>query len=125
MQVVDQNNEKSNIRGIMGARYVFAVPEAGQSWEMAVLKDGHWKSITFDQLKVLYMSPGGFYQNTSIPKVEGSKYYIAVPNMNEQWPAPAAIFKGEKWEPIQESELRDLAGKLEGSSLPANIQRGF
>jgi len=122
MQSLD-DHEKANIKGIYGARYVFAVPDDSQDWKMAVLKGGQWYSITYDQLSGLHASNGAFYDNTTIPPVDGARYYIAVPRQDEQWPAPAAIFEVDKWRPVTPSELQQMAGKF--SNMPANIQRGF
>jgi hypothetical protein len=90
---------------------------------MAVLKGGQWYPITYEQLSGLHASNGAFYDNSTIPPIDGARYYIAVPRMGEQWPAPAAILDGEKWRPVTGQELKQMAGKLD--NLPANIQRGF
>ena len=115
----------NEIRGILGARFIFAVPHAGQDWEMAVLKDGQWYSINYDQLKTLNMSDSVFYNNAPIPPLDNAQYYIAVPKIDQQWSAPAGIFRGEKWMPISEQEMRDMAEKFTQSNVPANVQTGL
>jgi hypothetical protein len=116
---------KNEIRGILGARFIFAIPNQGADWKIGVLKDNDWFSIDYEQLKTLNFSGASFYNDTPIPPHEEAQFYIAVPKPDQQWSAAAGIYRGQKWMPITEEEMKDLAERFQDMSTPSNMQNGL